>query len=140
MAAYVLQTPARWMLSLPCGSLVRTGRKCLVLMDMFGITFVSRRTCRLDDSLQGVLSSKEMLARRCHSEIDRQVVEAIVTHGGSVSRFELMSLLGDVADSDIDTAIVRLKDENLIKVSTSNEAYPLITVRENELQKLKNVA
>ncbi len=74
------------------------------------------------------------------SEIDRQVVEAIVTHGGSVSRFELMSLLGDVADSDIDTAIVRLKDENLIKVSTSNEADPLITVRENELQKLKNVA
>jgi hypothetical protein len=75
------------------------------------------------------------------SAIDRQIVQAIVTHGGSVSRFELMSLIGDVADSEIDKAIKRLEDDNLIKITRSREeADPLITVREKELEKLENVA
>ena len=75
------------------------------------------------------------------SGIDKQIVEAIVTHGGSVSRFELMSLLGDVPDSEIDAAIHRLRNENLIKITSSqDDADPLVTVREKELERLEDVA
>jgi len=75
------------------------------------------------------------------SEIDRQIVEAIVTHGGSVSRFELMSLVGAVPDSEIDVCIKRLEDQNLVKITKSgDEADPLITIRESELERLENVA
>jgi len=75
------------------------------------------------------------------SAIDRQIVQAIVTHGGSVSRFELMSLMGGMADSEIDKAIERLEGDKLIKITRSREeADPLITVRINALENLEDVA
>ena len=75
------------------------------------------------------------------SEIDRQIVQAIVTHGGSVSRFELMSLLSGVPDSEIDDCIKRLEDRNLVKITKSGEeSDPLITVREKEVERIEKVA
>ncbi len=75
------------------------------------------------------------------STIDRQIVEAIAKHGGSVSRFELMSLIGDVADSEIDKAIERLESDKVIRITRSREeADPLITVRTKALENLENVA
>jgi uncharacterized membrane protein len=70
------------------------------------------------------------------SDIDRKIVETIVTSGGSVSRFELMSLLGNLPDSEIDAAIKRLENENLVKITRSREeADPLVTIREKELER-----
>jgi uncharacterized membrane protein len=75
------------------------------------------------------------------SEIDRQVVKAIVAHGGSVSRFELMSLLGGLPDSEIDLCIKRLEEQNLVKITNSGEASdPLITIKEIELERRERVA
>jgi predicted transcriptional regulator len=79
------------------------------------------------------------------SEVDHKVVQAIVNHGGSVSLIELMSLLGDVPDSEIEGAVKRLEDKNLVRRTNSDEeADPIITVREaklaKELENLEDVA
>jgi uncharacterized membrane protein len=71
------------------------------------------------------------------SEVDRQIVQTIIGHGGSVSRFELMSLVDDISDSEIDTAVKRLENKKVVKITQSRqETDPLITVRENALKKV----
>ena len=70
------------------------------------------------------------------SEIDHKIVQTIVNHGGAVSLIELMSLVGDVPDSEIEGAVKRLEDKDLVKLTKSDEASdPLVTVRETELQR-----
>ena len=75
------------------------------------------------------------------SDIDNKIVSAIVGHGGAVSLFELMSLVGDVADSEVADSVKRLEKMELVKVkSSSDPGDPLITIKEKELERLEDVA
>ena len=74
------------------------------------------------------------LAGEVMSEIDVKIVKAIAHHGGSVSLFELMSLLGDVPDSDIPAAVKRLEADDMVKIKDQEKSDYLITVREKALQ------
>jgi hypothetical protein len=70
------------------------------------------------------------------SDVDQSVLRAIVNHGGSASLIELMSLLGDVPDSEVEDAVNRLESKDLVRRTSSSEAAdPIITVREANLVK-----
>ena len=73
------------------------------------------------------------------SDIDRKIIRTIADHGGSVSLFELMSLLSGTSDSEIQEAVKRLKDKELVKVKESSDD-PLITVREKAVEEALKVA
>lgn len=64
------------------------------------------------------------------SDFDRVIIRTIAANGGSVSLYELMSLLGSSPDEDIKGAVAGLQERGLVRISDESSTDPLITVRE----------